>query len=93
MRAPLVLIGCLLAGCMSDTGKSVPEPSAGMADACGASGLQSYVGKNIDEVSPGHFGVRTRILPPDVAATMDYHETRLNIATDKNGIILRIFCG
>ena len=79
----------LLAACQPDTaGKDLMNNP----DACKASTYQSLIGTPVDAADfSGHDAVR--IIPPNSAVTMDYSPTRLNVDTDADGIILRIYCG
>lgn len=61
-------------------------------NACGASEYQSLIGTAVDATQfDGHD--QLRIIPPGTAVTMDYRPTRLNVETDKSGIITRVYCG
>lgn len=59
-------------------------------DACGASRLQERVGT---QVGQHDFGPGTRIIPPGTAVTMDHRPDRLNVETDADGVITRVYCG
>lgn len=72
-----------LSGCMSGgPGTEAPE--------CGAEALQSRVGTPVAQYE---FADGTRIIPPGTAVTMDYRSDRLNVETDDDGVITRIYCG
>ncbi|MBB5516792.1 hypothetical protein FHS89_002834 [Rubricella aquisinus] len=60
--------------------------------ACGAADYAGLIGSNIAAVTlPAT--LNTRIIGPGMAVTMDYVPTRLNIETDGNGVIIRLYCG
>lgn len=73
----------VLTACMS-------EPDASGPSACGAAGFQGLVGLP----AAGHgFPPGTRIIPPGAAVTMDHRPDRLNVETDEDGVITRVYCG
>jgi hypothetical protein len=78
----------LLAACVPDA-----VPPSTPVGTCGASGLQGLVGQPATVLQTMKFGTVTRIIRPGQAVTMDYSETRLNIAIDKDERIERVTCG
>jgi hypothetical protein len=76
-----------LSGCMAEE-----TPAEGPADTCGRTGYSSLVGTNIAAVSLPADKV-VRVLEEGQPATMDFLEDRLNIETDEDGTILRLYCG
>ena len=86
MRLFLALILAVpLAACLPDE-----EAPPTQDDACGAAVLQGLVGQLVAGQS---FDAPSRIIPPGSAVTMDHRPDRLNIETDAQGIITRIYCG
>lgn len=81
--ATLTLSLAALGACVSG------EPESD-APGCGADALQSRVGT---PVAQHDFADGTRIIPPGTAVTMDYRSDRLNVETDEDGVITRIYCG
>ncbi|WP_201774376.1 I78 family peptidase inhibitor [Jannaschia aquimarina] len=61
-------------------------------DPCGAEGYASLVGTNVAAVTlPAD--LNHRILAPGGIATTDFVPDRLNIETDAEGTITRLYCG
>jgi hypothetical protein len=58
-----------------------------LSDACGAAGQDKSV------LAARTFEATTRVIEPGRAITMDYSDTRLNIAIGADGRIARVFCG
>ncbi|WP_397544685.1 I78 family peptidase inhibitor [Roseovarius salis] len=81
-----------LAACMSEEEAPAPDPTP-ERDACGASELQHLVGQPAAEHAFGTGSQQVRVIPPGLSVTMDYVPDRLNVETDENGIIKRIYCG
>lgn len=77
----------ILGGCIEET-----DPST-VADTCGASDLRYLEGQSAQVLETMRFGVPVRIIRPGMAVTMDYSETRLNIAVGDDGRIARVYCG
>lgn len=61
-------------------------------DACGASGYQGLVGKNLAAVTLPD-DLNARVLRPGQVVTMEYLPERMNIDVDKTGAIRSIRCG
>lgn len=87
------LVSLLLAmsGC-ADTGERYPEPR------CRAAGAQAELGKIVDDkvADDARYAagaMRTRIIRPGQAVTMDADPQRLNIEVDETGRIRRLRCG
>jgi hypothetical protein len=91
----LSLAGVLtLAACATPevTAKPCDEDCAKEQAACGAADYSALIGSNIAAVTlPATLD--TRIMGPNTAVTMDYVPTRLNIVTDADGVITRLYCG
>lgn len=68
-------------------------PSEGDEGTCGAEGYAGLVGQPVDTVETGTLAEAVRILPPGAAMTTDYRLERLNIDTDDEGVITRLWCG
>ena len=83
----IVMTALLLAGCQAAEG-----PPPGGDDPCGARQYRSLVGAPVAAVTLPT-GLDLRIVGPDDAVTMDYVETRLNLRTDAEGVILAVTCG
>jgi hypothetical protein len=93
MHRPIVIVlAVLLAACTPEEPPVVPPPLP-PADACGASGLQSLVGRPATVLETMKFAGPLRIIRPGMAVTMDYSPGRLNIEIDKGGRISRVSCG
>ena len=84
--ATLVAVLAALTACMPEE-EAAPVQEA---DACGAAALQARVGTPVEDHA---FGGDTRIIPPGTAVTMDFRDDRLNVETDEDGVITRIYCG
>jgi hypothetical protein len=76
-----------LAACMPT---EVPAP---LEDACGASGLNDFIGQGEDALAATTFPGPVRVIRPGQAITMDYSPARLNFDLDAQGRIVRIWCG
>lgn len=68
------------------------------ADACGASRLQSYVGRGLTpavrtEISSISGAVTIRWLSPNTPVTDDHSDARLNVVTQTDQTVERIYCG
>lgn len=84
----LVLLG--LSACASDP--RFPEPR------CRAAGAQAYLGETVDdrvtdEARMAAGAMRTRVIRPGQAVTMDADPQRLNIEVDETTRIRRLRCG
>lgn len=88
---PLLTISALLllAGCIVEP---MPEPLPD-GDACGAAGLQGFVGQDEAILAATTFVAPVRIIRPGTAVTMDFSPGRLNIELDARGKITRVYCG
>jgi hypothetical protein len=88
---PLILV--VLAGCSQlGGGGQLPEAR------CRAAGAQAELGKTVDdqvanEARMAAGAMRTRIIKPGQAVTMDADPLRLNIEVDETGRIRRLRCG
>jgi hypothetical protein len=85
----LVLAG--LAAC-ANSGERYPEPR------CRAAGAQAQLGETLDdrvtdEARWASGAMRTRVIRPGQAVTMDADPQRLNIEVDETGRVRRLRCG
>ncbi len=85
----LLPILLLLSGCIEPAPLPVPPD----ADSCGATSLQTLVGRPASVLQTMRFGTVTRFLRPGMAVTEDYSASRLNISIDKSGTITAVSCG
>ena len=68
-----------------------PGPTPG-PDSCNAGQYQALIGTPVDNADfSGQDSLR--IIPPNSAVTMDHRPDRLNVETDADGLILRLYCG
>jgi hypothetical protein len=73
--------------------------AAGMGPAqCRAAGAQEFLGQELDphvvEKARAHAGaLRSRVIRPGDAVTMDADPLRLNLEVDDSGIVRRLRCG
>jgi hypothetical protein len=79
-----------LAGCASE--ERYPEPR------CKAAGAEAQLGETLDdrildEARWASGAMRTRVIKPGQAVTMDADPQRLNIEVDETGRIRRLRCG
>lgn len=73
-------------------GAGVPQPVPVREQTCGANRLQAFVGHHVDTLRGS--GMPARYFTPDNPyGTMDYLADRLNVITDANYIISRVYCG
>jgi hypothetical protein len=94
MKKTGALIALLaLAACVEQGPAEPPAPVDPGPDACGASWLQGFVGKDESILAATTFAVPVRILRPGMAVTMDYSPGRLNVELDARGRIVRVYCG
>ncbi|MEM1302171.1 MAG: I78 family peptidase inhibitor [Pseudomonadota bacterium] len=101
MRLMLIAFALLLSACTPDqdgasatTEKSDP-PLADAQDLtgeCPAADLQTLIGQTYTQGLVSYDG-RIRVVPPGSIVTMDFLPSRLNIATNADGVITRITCG
>lgn len=74
----------------------VPRPpvdTIDVTDACGAAGLQRFVGQPVKAPGVPLEGPSVRHIYPDTIVTMDFRANRLNIEMEKDGKIVKIRCG
>ena len=91
---PVVLVGVVSAGCMTDR-PELHGPTSGAG--CDAAHVEPFFGQ------PGHdvaatarkaAGARAvRVIGPGDAVTMDFRDDRLNLEIDADGKIVRARCG
>ena len=89
--ALVLTVGLVTGGCMAPIASPpvIPEPMG----SCGADGLQTLVGQPVSVLETMRFGQEMRLIRPGMAVTMDYSSDRLNITTDDQDIIDRVYCG
>jgi hypothetical protein len=92
LSVPL-LSAALAAACVPVTVVPPGGGGTGQPDACGASRWQGYVGLPFAALQAGGVPADVRILRPGTAMTMDYSETRLNVALDSLDRVERVYCG
>lgn len=89
--------GSLLAGCAGETNQST-QPATMPDDACGASHVQGFEGRKLDDDLRARIGEQSdaetiRIMRPGHAYTMDYRVGRLSVRIDEDGRITALNCG
>jgi hypothetical protein len=96
---PLVLLGVAAtqAGCADLLDGSTAAAGMGPAQ-CRAAGAQEFLGQELDlhvvEKARAHAGaLRSRVIRPGDAVTMDADPLRLNLEVDDSGIVRRLRCG
>lgn len=90
-RIPATLALCLIlaGGCVQAGGSVMPED----ADACGASGMQRYVGGPETVLNRMKFSQPIKVLRPGDPEPTDVQPIRMLIYVDGAGIITRVVCG
>ena len=78
----------LLAGCQTHDTVNGSMPAE-----CIAADIQDSVGMPLAELDIQSLPQPNRIIGPDMAVTMDWNPTRLNVEHDAARIITRIYCG
>ncbi len=91
----LAAAAALVAGCLpNDKARKLEEHDAVNLDAsCAPERVDPFIGKPITALPITLTGKKVRIIAPGTAVTMDYAPHRLNISTDKDGIIQGANCG
>ncbi|WP_457808695.1 I78 family peptidase inhibitor [Kushneria sp. EE4] len=104
----LGLGGCAWFGGGSDDAATSPADTDAVAandaapdeaqKACGADRLKALTGARLDQNVRQHIVDQSqarqfRVLAPDTMHTMDYHEDRLNIRVNEQGVIQSFGCG
>ncbi len=88
-----VLLPLLLAGCVS---APVPPPvlvPPALVGDCGAGGLAALVGRPVADLPASGPWKTLRVIRPGMMVTMEYSATRLDVAVDGSGLILKLSCG
>lgn len=80
-----------LAACSATTPPSVPVELP--AKNCAQDEFSKYLWRPEGDLSGLTLPANTRIIRPDMAVTMDFVPSRLNIAVGKSGRIERVYCG
>ena len=89
--ALVLTAGLVTGGCIARIGS--PSVASEPLGSCGADGLQALVGQPASVLETMRFGQEMRLIRPGMAVTMDYSPDRLNITTDDQDIIDRVYCG
>jgi len=74
----------------------VPPPRG--STQCDAGPAQRFIGQQLTSFTTSDIRIQsnaqsTRVLTPDMAATMDFRGDRVNIYLDKANVVTRITCG
>lgn len=69
----------------------MPQPPE--QNACGASGMQTLIGKDDDVLAAMTLPQGTRFIYPGKPVTEDYRPGRLNIDVSQSGKITGVWCG
>lgn len=80
----------LLAACQAHKQETTYVPDD---DMCGASQFQNYLGQPLSSVINQRFGTQARAISYDSVVSMDFNLRRLNFMADKQGNIVRVYCG
>lgn len=64
-----------------------------MDPSCKPEQVEPFVGKHKSELPAEFTGGNVRVIGPNMAVTMDYVPSRLNILTDEDGIVQKAHCG
>lgn len=85
----------VFAGCAPAATSTMGAPGAAI---CRAVGAQAVLGRPFNDMTEAEAlrasgGLRTRVIPPGGAVTMDHDPMRLNIELDDAGNIRRMRCG
>jgi hypothetical protein len=62
-------------------------------DACGAAGLQMWVGQPLAGLTALPLDQPMRVLKPGQIMSLEYQENRLSVTVDGSGTITRLTCG
>jgi hypothetical protein len=95
----LIALGLLasICACQTPAPASADPPGGSLPgaaeDTCGARKLSAFIGKPITSPGVPPASREVRHVAPDSVITMDFSPQRLNIKTDKDGIIRQIQCG
>ncbi len=95
MRALLLALPLALAACLPATDDPVDAPATPgeTPDACGASALQSLIGRKENVLETMRFSQPMRVVKPGTMVTMDFQENRVNFNLDDTGFITSVTCG
>ncbi len=86
----------LLAACVDQTAETPIDQDADgtpIKQLCGAADLQDLVGQPATVLETMKFAGPVRFLTPGTVMTMDLRQERLNISSDKTGVITQVYCG
>lgn len=72
----------------AETEDAAPAPEAGPPCV-----YDHFTGHPVDETVLKETGRPYRLLPPGTGATRDFNPARINLETDDEGIVLRVWCG
>ena len=70
----------------------VDEPDIDFTINCPAERYQRLVGRVLKEGDIRHRG-ETRVIPPNTAVSMDYVQSRLNVAISAESVVTSVYCG
>ena len=89
---PALIALAALAGCEPGVGGTEGSYRP-VEDACGAAGLQMWVGQPLSGLAALPLDQPMRVLKPGQIMTLEYQENRLSVTTDDAGTITRLTCG
>jgi hypothetical protein len=92
LALPLALAACLPATGGGEPGQTPATPGE-TPDACGASALQSLIGRKESVLETMRFSQPMRVIQPGTMVTMDFQENRVNFNIDDTGFITSVTCG
>lgn len=82
-----------LSACQHATKPDTEQVQDSENDRCGASQYQSYTGKPLEALQDVRVSGPVRAIPYNSAVTMDFNLNRLNFLGDRDGKIIRVYCG
>ncbi len=80
----------LLSACVP---KADAEDATARGETCGADQLQEFVDGPVTAYDFDALEQPVRIIGPNSMVTMDHRPDRVNVETDENDVITRIYCG
>lgn len=86
----VIPITIALGGCMP---AETPDPTGPSQETCDANKFMNLTGKDMKDLSGIELPKNSRVIGYGMAYTQDYQPDRLNIGTDKMGMVDRIWCG
>jgi len=82
-----------LTGCQNHADSAKNSDNAQPPDTCQAASLRYLVGKPASTLDGMRFAQPMRHILPNMAVTMDFKPERVNIVSDKKGVISQVYCG